>query len=336
MVIAAINPEPIESFARMQAKHVRPHNLVNASYPGFIQKKAKLTLDPYLLVAGKPVIDEGWGIAATSTAYLDASALTVGNTVPTPSSVSTGATQRFLPLSGDTAVGGGGIRRWWPNGGTVASYPQLLVRAKNTVNSDPLLASNYSYEANHKRKNQPAWTINGAGYFEIQTGSGTTVNYNQASWVMVFVPHNGAGAYYPLYDSGPITTTGRRFAIWYRKGRIQIVASGTPLLQHQCYLDHSEPIIVGFSVDKTTNIGRFVAADRRRVSRSFNVNSIAGMDMNAWIGAEPTTAGGSTPNWNRAGDFDILDLNMWLDKALDFRELESVVTLLAQVYSVGP
>lgn len=329
--------ERIEAFGRAQASGVKPATLETArnSLLKFRQRQARLTLNPYLLEKGMPLGDSGFGVAGTTTCYIDTGGVTASAVIPAPGAVAVGSDFRFLPTAGTTAVGGGGVRRWWPVGGTVATYPQLLARQQGAT-VDPIYTPAYSYEANHKRIAQPAWTMNTKGYFEIQTADGTTVNYNLATFLIVMVPHGGPGDYYPIYDSGPITTAQRRFAVWYRKGRIQITASGTALLQHQVYLDHSEPFIMAFSVNKTTNVGRFVCADRRRTSRTFNVSSIAGMDMNAWIGMEPTTPGGATPNYARVGDMDVLEIDMWLNKALDFRSLEDSVSLLAQVYRVGP
>lgn len=336
--IVPLQPEPIEAFGQAHARHIRPvgFELPRPVNERFNQRQARLTLDPYLVQKGTPVADSGYGVAGMSTAYIDAGGITVSQGIPTPGSISVGSDFRFLPQAVYTAVGGGAVKRWFPVGGDVNTYPQLLVR-KQGATEDPVIASAYSYEANHKKVSLPAYTMNTKGYFDIQTAGGSTVNYTKATFLMVFVPHGGPGDYYPLYDSGPITTAQRRFAVRYRKGCIQITASGTPLLQHQVYLDHSEPIIIAFSVDKDNgNVGRFVAADRRRTSRSFSVSSIAGMDMNAWIGMEPTTPGGSTPNYARVGDMDVLEIDMWLNKALDFRQLEAAVTLLAQVYRVGP
>ena len=336
MAFTPLQPEPVEAFGRSHAPHIRPVGF-ETSRPAnqqFRQLQARLVLDPYLVQMGQPVADSGYGVAGMSTAYIDSGGIIVTQGFPTPAAAAVGSDFRFLPNAAYTAVDGGGVKRWFPVGGSVSTYPQLLVRPR-TAQEDPLIAAAYVYESGHKKISLPAYTMNTKGYFEIQTANGSTANYTQAAFLMVFVPHGGPGAYYPLYDSGPITTAQRRFAVRYRKGRIQITASGTPLLQHQVFIDHSEPIIVAFAVDKTTNIGRFVCADRRRTSRSFNVASIAGMDMNAWIGVEPTTPGGGTPNYAVVADMDVLEINMWLNQSLDFRQLEATVTQLAKIYKVG-
>jgi hypothetical protein len=336
MAFTQLQIEPIENFARTHIAMLRPVG-IETSRPAnqqFRQLQARLVLDPYLIQNGQPVADSGFGVMGMSTAYADAGGVVVTQGFPTPPAAVTGADYRFLADTAYTAVGGGGVKRWFPVGGSVSTYPQLLVRPRTGV-EDPVIAPAYVYESRNKKISRPAYTMNTKGYFEIQTANGSTVNYTQAAMLMVFVPHGGPGAYYPLYDSGPITTSQRRFAVRYRKGRIQITASGTPLLQHQVYINHSEPIIVAFVVDATTNVGKFVCADRRRTSRTFNVSSIAGMDMNAWIGVEPTTPGGGTPNYAVVADMDILEIDMWLGKTLDFRQLEAVVTQLSKIYKVG-
>ena len=340
MALTYTTIEVLEAYFRHHGHHMGhlPFEVNRPAYQQLQQRRAMLNLSPYLVVGGQPVLDTGYGVEMDTSCYIDSGGITAGSGFPTPAVAVTGADYRFLPSASYVATNSalsGSPKAWFAVGKTISDYPQLVVRQQGAT-VDPVISSSYSYEWNHKRISLPSYTMNTKGYFQILTASGGSTNYSKASFVMVFVPHHGPGAYYPLYDSGAISTANRRFSLRYKKGVIELYAANGRILQHQVSLDHSEPIIVGFSYDGPGKIGRFVCADRRRVSRTFTTAYIDGMDMNANIGVMTTSPGSSTPNYSYVADMDVMEVNIWLNKALDFRQLEDVVTLLSSVYRVGP
>jgi hypothetical protein len=316
--------------ARTNALEItRPSNL------RFEVQSTPVAVDPYLVVDGRPITDSGWGVASTSSVYIDSGALTSSQGYPSPAAARTGADYRFLVSSSYVDTDGSGNRRWFavsnPNGNT---FPRIVPRQQGAT-VDPSIDSGYVYESRHKKVPRPAWIQNRQGYFELQANAGTAT-YTKATLMMVFVPHAGPGVMYPLYDSGRVSSVANRLAVRYYKGQLRIYSSYARLLTYNIVLDHSEPMLLALSLDTDTNIGRCMVVDRRRWSRSFNIKTFAGLDLNGLIGAQYLNNNTTTADYANIGDLDLLDVELWLGRALTFGEMEPVVSVLSSVFNVGP
>lgn len=299
-------------------------------------QKSGIALDPYVVLNGQPQADQGYGVRSESAVHIDILSSNAGE-IPAEAQIVTdvlAATQRFLPRDAYQGISGG-VNRWWDIGGNSGTYPQLIARRRFGAIEDPILDNGYGYLHGSRRILKPAFTMNQQGYFELRTTLDPTANYASATLCMVVVPHAGPGGYYPLYDSGRTSSTVNGLAIRYGKGDLNIYTNEGRLLTHKVLLEHSEPIIMIVSFDGPTDTGRLVVVDRRHTSRTFSSAALAGVDFNGLIGVRYLN-GTSNPDWNVVADMDLLEVDTWLGKALNFHEMNRVANILSAVYQVGP
>lgn len=340
MAIVTGEPAPItaRTASRGNLKHARLVSALLAEQKPTVHL-AHLTPDPYLVQAGEVAYDTGLGISSVSGSYVDPSAISTGSKL-TPAAAATGADYRFLPYTADTSG-----TTWFAHGQSSAVYPQLR-RFSLTSVVDPKIESSY-YFVQHRpqlRVAAPAYCINGNGYFKINTAASGTAGRSRCTFLMVFVPHHGADAYYPIYSSRFLTANGfnKRIEFWYVNGHIKMIVGGHVTAILPTYLNAYEPVIFGWSFDVNgfTHINRDLPTARLFLydRGSYVTNVIAkyryGWDFNGWVGARPTTDGGSTADWQHSGDMDILEIDMW-NSALNKNQLLNVCGLLRQVYGIG-
>jgi hypothetical protein len=340
MAIVPGVPDPISSVGTSAAnlKHAKVA-LADASRQPQVNL-ANLVVDPYIAQAGDLLYDSGSGVASTTGAYNDIASTTTGLKF-TPALANPGSNYRFLPYAADVRS-----PAWFPHGTNYLTYPQLQ-RVSKTSTMDPKIEPSYYYQQHRPqvRTAAPAYCLNTTGFFKIATGNTGPTARTRATFLMVFIPHHGPGSYYPIYSSRAMSPLGfsKRVEFWYVKGHIKMVVGNHVVQTLPTFLNAYEPVILAWSWDSLGGIFtkfhnlplvRIALHDRRSYAVTTMAKFRMGWDFNGWIGARPTTDGGSTPDWSNIADMDILEVNMW-NYALNVNELANVCGLFKAAYGIG-
>lgn len=277
--------------------------------------------EPYVVVSGRPMRDEGYGASIATTTGATVSA--TPTPIPTISAAAVTANKRWL---------GAFANPWYPlqgsGSGASISFPTIA------PHGDPVMDYVYTYQTPSGSRQQPALNFNGAGYGVFNPG---TVKPPSATLCFVAVMNNDKQLYNGVFEADQTNraAAGETLQIRYYHGRWDVWQANRKVVSHQSRASVGEPQLFMLAMDATNDSGRLLVIDKTKTSREF---SVLGLDFASFVGVfggvgQNVMVNGLSQVRNRA-NFDVFEIDYW-DRALTAAEMRQQGDLLALTYGIG-
>jgi hypothetical protein len=299
-------------------------------------------LEGFVVADGVPVYAGYNGVVELATTTVHP-VFTAGDVDPDTITAALDAYARFQP-GNSLGVLDGGIDVYLPVGWhSGESYPLAIQRKTHvgvddgtdtfTYDADSIAGDpDYSYRGRGGETARACWVFNGLNSFgTLFAPTGQPGTFTHLTMAFVAVLHPSDFDYYPIFEwlGDDDTYTQLRHA----HGRTSLVKSHLEQVAHESFNGAAHPTILMLSFDADSDTGQLIALDRGRTSLEFGLTDLAYTGITGTIGAARTRVYWPHEGYNRFGDIDLLELDVW-NTALSQAELEQKLALLAACYGV--
>lgn len=274
---------------------------------------AGVDLERYTLARGMPIDEPAYGIRAQP--LIGMGPYDYSDQVRDPLALNTGADARWLPTAESYTEGG----TWRPQSGG------SIVWSSPPANA-PVLDTDYSYVFGRSQVSRPALTFSDGQWMVLSTRGWAATAFTMA---MVAVLKPGSGAMYGLLSSATqeVEQVSTDLGLNFRKGLVEVTMDGQ-LVSHESVDTLARPVMLILSLSSTA--GLLYVLDRTKSSRSFSVKGLNTIDVELYLGRVSRAEDQDT-----TAHMDLLELDMYLDRALGWQEIEHLAAQLDSVYGVS-
>lgn len=300
--------------------------------------------EPFVVRSGEPVYAGYDGVIATVEAS-PVPVFTAGDVDPVTITGELASYARFLPGVSLSVVDGDSRHVLLPVGfHSDDAYP-LALQLKTHVGVDdgtdaitfdadsPSVDASYSYRARGGETTREVLVFNGSDALAtLFAPDGQPGTFTDLTMAFVAVLHPSAFDYYPIFEW--LGAEDAYMQLRHAHGRTSLTQNHLELAAHESTNGAAWPTIVVVSFDADADTGRLIVLDRGRTSLEFSLTDLAYTGITGTVGAARTRVYWPHEGYDRFGDIDLLELDVW-NTAMSPAQMETKLALLAACYGIA-